>query len=989
MRLAALLLTFIGAVVLVTAAVAWGVAYVSSASWVASVSGDLSGLAQEVFGGLVLESSSGADALASSSNGSQSSGSGSAANHTALLGTQGKQVSANASANTSTTSQLLATASCATHSALAVALDQRAADQRRGVARAAAAAVERLLGDALRAVQSAAEAHALRLVNFSAHPEQELTLGDCQLAASLCSAIQNVGDSPSNGTLSIVAQSGVYYECGALVGVTFRLPQPPPDATTWRTFTSPTYPSAAPLPQRTSWLDRCLRTSALPADAGANATQCAASAACAGPCAADPRCAPAYQHFLAYTGSAQLQLTDVTPADAVASAILSYPVYDEATFPRHLLAVGSIGLPLADFDRLLPDEGLRVLLLRNDSNLTVLGSAGPSSSCAQHGLRGYSSLQRACDPQLAAFGRWLAGARAGPGADCSADPPLGCPWTWRSSSLLWDVFPISGEPLAYLIAVATNITSLANDIAAAEQPAQHALDLLATTLGRPASVPASGLVPATPTNLSHRSPTALEVNLTDFIAALSAKHRAALAGGLVVAGPAVAGVFILAAALGALFAIRVTGCLAEIRSTMQDVAAMKFDALMLRTNSEVTEVQQLQRAFVALVTRLLEYRSFIPAGLFHSPTAEDLAALPEKPASRSRTSSRRTSQQTPPPRQAPPIAVLPHQNSLTPTSVVSHRTSPGPTVRREMLSNSPNRMSRRTVAVMVVNALGFRSFVAVAGECHVEYVLGHYVATVHDFVSKARGHVDVVLGDQIFATFNAHVACPDAHTAAVATALDLRAVLTAGLLAGLLRIQIGVSGGQVFSGCTGYQPFKTLVTVGTPMKVAATFAHLANMDGAAVLVDPAVEERVRYSFKLRPVDAVFFPLSGQHSFPLSRAVTVFLVESRVIFQEAEWIYQVQDADCSEGWPGVFSNVLTADTQTQASLFLRRYLSLHPEDFYALRLQSRMPQWCPKRGVELREGPDVVQPEPPVPAAGLLSMAFLEEPPVPLFSPRAR
>lgn len=60
------------------------------------------------------------------------------------------------------------------------------------------------------------------------------------------------------------------------------------------------------------------------------------------------------------------------------------------------------------------------------------------------------------------------------------------------------------------------------------------------------------------------------------------------------------------------------------------------------------------------------------------------------------------------------------------------------------------------------------------------------------------------------------------------------------------------------------------VTVGTPMKVAATFAHLANMDGAAVLVDPAVEERVRYSFKLRPVDAVFFPLSGQHSFPLSR-----------------------------------------------------------------------------------------------------------------------
>lgn len=40
------------------------------------------------------------------------------------------------------------------------------------------------------------------------------------------------------------------------------------------------------------------------------------------------------------------------------------------------------------------------------------------------------------------------------------------------------------------------------------------------------------------------------------------------------------------------------------------------------------------------------------------------------------------------------------------------------------------------MAVMVVNALGFRSFVAVAGECHVEYVLGHYVATVHDFVSK-------------------------------------------------------------------------------------------------------------------------------------------------------------------------------------------------------------------------------------------------------------
>eukprot|EP00668_Euglena_longa_P004160 GGOE01004872.1.p1 GENE.GGOE01004872.1~~GGOE01004872.1.p1 ORF type:complete len:976 (+),score=240.09 GGOE01004872.1:412-2928(+) len=835
------------------------------------------------------------------------------------------------------------------------------------------AAVKGLVDGWAQAVQRIAQFHSLRIANFSAHPALGPVLSDCQLVAALCSAVH----SAENGTVCLSTQSGVQYGCSASAGAILQLPLTASNATAWITHNWPAFPSTAPMTEHVAWLDRCLSDfSGMPA-AVANATQFGYTTSSAAPF--QLQCTLQYQHFLKYTGPARLQVTEEP-----AGSTLSFPIYNEATVPQRLLAVGSVSLPQIDFKELLlrakaPVSGdVQVVLVHHDGNPAVLGATGAFHTCTGSS---YSSLLDACDPELAALGHWLAG-MATNGTDGCCAPSSS--WTWRSANLVWDVFPVEGEPMGLLVAVATNTTHLPDEAAVTERVAQQALWLLQEASGdsmKPLSnVSTSILLPASPRNQTDLADA--EAKLTSFIVQLPSQHHSVLISSISNVCAILAGIVIVVAATAMLFINRLTRSLGVVENTIQDVAAMRFGALMLQTGSVVTEVQRLQEAFVLLVNRLLEYRSFIPAGLFRSTTEDDFCDKPRSP------SSRRTSQQTQS-RQVPVHMVLPHQRSLTPTSVLSRRTSPIP---KDLVANSPSRMNRRNVAVMVVNALGFRTFVAVAGESHMEYVLGHYVATVHDFVSKARGHVDVVLGDQLFVTFNAHFTCPDAHTAATGTALDLRTALTTGPLAGLLRVQIGVSVGQVLTGCTGYLQFKTLVTVGAPMKVAAAFAHLSNMDGSVVLIDPAVEERVRYSFKLRPVDAVHFPLSGQYSVALARAVTIFLVESRIVFQEAEWIYQVRDDDCCEGWPGVFANVLAADTQAQAGLYLRRHLAQHPDDFYALRLQSRLQRWCPKRGVELHEGPDLLEPEPPLPYPCILSMPLLEELPTPLFptrSPQAR
>lgn len=49
------------------------------------------------------------------------------------------------------------------------------------------------------------------------------------------------------------------------------------------------------------------------------------------------------------------------------------------------------------------------------------------------------------------------------------------------------------------------------------------------------------------------------------------------------------------------------------------------------------------------------------------------------------------------------------------------------------------------------------------------------------------------------------------------------------------------------------------------MKVASLLAHLSGFEEAVVLVDPSVEERLKYSFSLEPADLVALPVLGEHS----------------------------------------------------------------------------------------------------------------------------
>lgn len=57
------------------------------------------------------------------------------------------------------------------------------------------------------------------------------------------------------------------------------------------------------------------------------------------------------------------------------------------------------------------------------------------------------------------------------------------------------------------------------------------------------------------------------------------------------------------------------------------------------------------------------------------------------------------------------------------------------------------------------------------------------------------------------------------------------------------------------------------LAVGAPLKMASLLAHLSGFTQSAIVVFPSVEERVKYSFALRPADLVALPALGD-SLPL-------------------------------------------------------------------------------------------------------------------------
>jgi class 3 adenylate cyclase len=649
---------------------------------------------------------------------------------------------------------------------------------------------------------------------------------------------------------------------------------------------------------------------------------------------------------------------------------ITYNMVNQSLIPSPMEAVFTYVVLFASIDAFLStiadSKGARLAVILNDADLTAVGSVGdpcaPGAPTPGPASQPTWSIRRTCDNRTRAIGNWIWNNRA---------TLTNNQTTVLINDTLWDVFASTTYGLNYYVAVGMELSAMYGAIWASKVTATAALGNLSasqsaalTALSVHTDAYMQGLEAANLRQI-HSTYTTLVAELASLtnssqslLNSSQAASTATISHMLVTQMTkvnevqttqltalnvttawtiaVVVGIFLIVLLVSAVGTMRLTASLAEIIALMESVAEMNVEQLEVPQDAPVVEVARIQRAFHVLVKRLVEYKTYMPAALFNAGSGgeEDLPPL-DHPSKRGSTDSSLTTPLGP---------------GATKGDGYRNR---GPHVGGSQSggSSSNRKIGRRNVAVLVVNILRFRDYLA-----HEPNLMSHfsvYVKTVHRAVSQARGNIDSIVGDQILVTFNAHISCGDPVGAAVAAALELTAALKTTTLP--FRCQMGISCGPMLYGSAGYANFRTLVALGAPMKLASLLSRLSQFDSEVVLCDASVAERVGFTHTVNAVDLVTLPRERPHP----RSYAVYAVSGKKNIAVDEWMYQLDQSRST--WETAFAEICRATTMSEVRRLLSGYQHLHPDDANARRLASRLHAWTPGLGLALCDAADVAAP----------------------------
>eukprot|EP00667_Euglena_gracilis_P000617 EG_transcript_617 len=419
------------------------------------------------------------------------------------------------------------------------------------------------------------------------------------------------------------------------------------------------------------------------------------------------------------------------------------------------------------------------------------------------------------------------------------------------------------------------------------------------------------------------------------IAAAEARKAEALTDMAVTTGWTVAVVVtILLAVLGASAwgTTQVANALNHIIRLMEDVADMKVENLSVPQGAHLREVARIQSAFQVLVLRLAEYKSYIPVGVFErrqqyertDDTEDGHTTDQGVPAAESRRASSRASA----------------------ASATAHAP-----VRPIGVPAAQQRSTKKSVAVLSVNVSSLVDILE-HGEGLPTGIFNEYVTLVHESVSLSRGNVDFLAGDQVIITFNAHLPCSDPAGTATNAAHELRQLLLQ-KFGRRLKFNMMLSFGLVLANTVGYSKFKFMATLGHPMKVAAVLPHrFEKLDSGTILVDANIQERMKYSFQFRPMGLLYLPWMKSFAKDTSTSHRIFILDSKKVLDEDEWLYQVGAAEESSDWDKALERLAAAPSAAEAQGVVDQYVADHPLDYVALQLREHMVPWVPGLGLAM-------------------------------------
>eukprot|EP00668_Euglena_longa_P001609 GGOE01001900.1.p1 GENE.GGOE01001900.1~~GGOE01001900.1.p1 ORF type:complete len:983 (-),score=271.08 GGOE01001900.1:731-3679(-) len=816
-----------------------------------------------------------------------------------------------------------------------------------------------LLHERILAIKRIAKLYEAGLINVDRSPDQNITAKDCSFLAMMCEASDELN---YKGYIFTGLATGAIMTCNVEKAALLLTSKSNGTHLTYGAFSWTAYPSDVPVSQRKSWWERCIAEQ----PQYTQLTVCPLPPNCQ--CGYYATCPLSYQSQVNVPGPPAPRMTNpyFDLYYKVPLVTVTFPIYNSSLEPRKLLAV-----PGAEFyfesmkeflDTLSGPHLMRTALVLNDTTLTTMAARGGNVTDADTNL----SLVANPDWAFSALGSWLMSNRMS----------LVNHTQVVLSGVIWDIFP-SLDTASYFVVVGMPLSEIYGPITSSSEEAYQQLQALKAshmaklmvsenrTRSHMQATEASNLLQLEVMKSKIREQMAEFHNASEVVLGISEAvgharleqllvaqrqavleklefHLSVLTSTIAWSIAVVMAVFFATLLVGVYGTLSITKGLQLIIRLMEDVAHMRVESLEVPKDSRVAEVQRIQQALDKVVGRLALYKSFMPAGLFYDNQKE----LP--PEACPQTSERRASHRD------TGVSTL-----LCPSrQVVPIESSQLLTPEQSMLSTTQTRITKRKVVAMVLNIVSFQDalYSPAMTECQMKDLLNQYISLVHSLVAQARGNIDSIIGDQVLVTFNAHIQCCDAPSVAAHAALELQTVLAAKLDL-RLQLQIGLAEGWTYVGCGGYDAFKAMVALGSPLKVASLLAHLSTASEASVLADPAMEERLRYTFRLRPVALVCLPQLGRFIPTLARNVPIYLLEGAKDLQPNEWMYEISANPPVDDWMQVFLQLQVADSHVAASELLEDYLGKHPTDIYAQFFHSRMGLWCPKAGVQLCERPD--------------------------------
>eukprot|EP00668_Euglena_longa_P020210 GGOE01025137.1.p1 GENE.GGOE01025137.1~~GGOE01025137.1.p1 ORF type:complete len:844 (+),score=179.49 GGOE01025137.1:512-3043(+) len=826
------------------------------------------------------------------------------------------------------------------------------------------------------------------LLNLSRQPWEAITSDECALLGVMCAtALEMDAFQPVTLTLA----TGRTYSC--TLGVEASISVMTLNGTQyterfWRWMSS----SVA-----TRTRSRCLGPPKTIETVGAN---CTLPQGCG--CGQDNRCSSWYQQHTADVSPSLAKFEVYVASSGSLATSISYSLFNTNTTPQTQMAVTSnyLEFDVVDeylFSLLTENSTTTLVVLLNDTNLSAVGNTGVKCA-ANETAPGDPSIptwsgMRSCGAGLRNVTWWLFYNRAS--VQSSA--------TLNFSGVVWDIFPTNVDALSCFLIISSPLSAINAAVDASNARANVQLTTVRTE--QQSRVAASGN--ATKQYISklgaentlasqameisfhaemqamdntsmaalsasqERSTTLVQQlmdNQTTQIESLTSSNLDALA---VTTGWTVAVVFaILFAVLlcSAWGTVHVTRDLTDIIGLMEDVAEMRVENLTIPQESQVTEVARIETAFEVLVRRLAEYKSYIPAGVFEKRVSDvniqngggDDSDC--DPLHCSESESQFTGDKS-----------KHHQRSAQPDTptVTFVQGSASSEARSVPSSLGPNTSMKNRAAVLSFYAFGFTDSLLQMTPALAKNLLSQCIAHVHEAASQSRGNIEFIAGDQIFVTFNTHVSCAEPAGAAMNAAMEMRRLLWP-VARDRLKFQMGISFGPVLAGSVGYSKFRSMATLGRPMKVASMVSQMSDFESGTVLVDVYVEEKMKYAFDLRPVELVYFPQLAaptwegapvsqppsqpKHPSSTIRSERVFMVQSkREVDEDAdEWLYQVDKMAPPTDWQWAFGQVAAAASMEEAYSHLDRFLEGHPHDAVALRLKGRLAMWTPGVGLPLWE-----------------------------------